>query len=204
MGTIRLVVFDLDGTLTRGDTVCCVLARRLGHFERMLELERTITDEPGIMRMREELVGYYRGRSAAELVSCLENLVFAPGAQEAARLLSKHGVSTAIATITWKFAAEWVARRLGVDHLMGTDLAADGTITHVFPMDKGRWVSSLMARLGLGADAVAVVGDSWLDRHMFDVVAHRYYVGAAPLPGLPTQHYPDGDLGEIAQAILRL
>lgn len=35
----RLVAFDLDGTLLRGDTVCEALARRMGHFERMRELE---------------------------------------------------------------------------------------------------------------------------------------------------------------------
>jgi len=29
MGTIRLVAFDLDGTLTRGDSVCCVIAAGL-------------------------------------------------------------------------------------------------------------------------------------------------------------------------------
>jgi phosphoserine phosphatase len=52
MGSIRLVVFDLDGTLTRGDTVCCVIARKLGHFERMLELERIITDDAGSRRDR--------------------------------------------------------------------------------------------------------------------------------------------------------
>ena len=202
MGTIRLVVFDLDGTLTRGDTVCCVLAHRLGRYQRMLELEQTISDEPGIIRMREELVGYYRGWSDAELTACLDALVWAPGAEEAARLLSKHGVSIGIATITWTFAAEWVARRLGVEHYIGTDLGADGTLTHVFPVDKGRRVSSLMTRFGLAPDAVAVVGDSWLDRYMFDVVAHRYFVGAKPPPDLDIQHYPDGDLAEIARAIL--
>ena len=41
---IRLVAFDLDGTLTRGDTVCEAIARGMGHVDRMRELE-AIADE---------------------------------------------------------------------------------------------------------------------------------------------------------------
>ena len=202
MTAIRLVAFDLDGTLTRGDTVCEVIARPLGHLDRMLELERTITDEPGIVAMREELAGYYRGRSFAELEKCLDGLVLAPGAREAFTLPAARGVSTAIVTITWEFAARWLARRLGADHVLASGLTPDGAITHVFPRDKGRWLSALMQQRGLGADEVAVVGDSWLDADMFAVATHRFFVGATPLPDLDARHYPGGDLAEIARVIV--
>ena len=35
----RLVTFDLDGTLVRGNSVCEVLAHKLGHLDRMRMLE---------------------------------------------------------------------------------------------------------------------------------------------------------------------
>jgi hypothetical protein len=38
---IRLVAFDLHGTLIRGETVCHVLARPLGWAQRMQVLELT-------------------------------------------------------------------------------------------------------------------------------------------------------------------
>ncbi len=38
---IKLVAFDLDGTLLRGSTVCQVLAGALGRAERMNELHVT-------------------------------------------------------------------------------------------------------------------------------------------------------------------
>jgi hypothetical protein len=36
-----LAVFDLDGTLLRGPTVCEVLARALGRLDRLWQLERS-------------------------------------------------------------------------------------------------------------------------------------------------------------------
>jgi phosphoserine phosphatase len=202
MGRIRLVAFDLDGTLVRGDTVCEVVARRLGHLDRMRELEREATDVPGLVRLREELAGYYRGRSGAELDACLDDLVLAPGIGDAFDLFATHGIRTAIVTITWTFAARWLARRFGDGDVLGCDLAPDGRITHVFPADKGHWLTALMARLGVGADEVAAVGDSWRDADMLAVAAHRFFVGPALLPGLDARHCPDGDLAAIARRIV--
>lgn len=199
---IRLVAFDLDGTLIRGDTVCEVIAEPLGHLDRMRELERDALDADGLIRMREELVGYYRVAGFPAVEAALDGLVLAPGAEEAFRLLAKHGVRMAIATLTWEFAAQRLAGRLGAHDVLGCGVAPDGGIAHVFPGDKGRWLSELMARLGLDAGAVAVVGDSWRDREMFEVAAHRFFVGPTPLPGLDACHYPDGDLAEIARAIV--
>ena len=199
---IRLVAFDLDGTLVRGDTVCDAIARELGHLERMRELDRAAVDAEHLVALREELAGYYRGRSRAEMESYLERLVLAPGAIDAFKLFGERGVSTAIVTLSWEFAAEWLARRLGAGHVYGTRLDPDGRMAHVFPGDKGTWLSALMARLGLAADDVAVVGDSWRDVEMFEVSSHRFFVAPTMLTGLDARHYPDGDLADIAREIV--
>jgi phosphoserine phosphatase len=203
MSAVRLVAFDLDGTLVRGDTTCEALARGLGHLDHERELDRLAVDADGLIRMREELAGYYRGRTHAELEACFDHLVLAPGATEAFKLFARRGITIAIVTLSWEFGAEWLARRLGADHVYGTRLEADGRVTHVFPGDKGTWLAALMAQLGLGADDVAVVGDSWRDVEMFAVATHRYYVAPAMFPGLDARHYPDGDLAEIAREILK-
>ncbi len=57
---VSLVAFDLDGTLIRGDTVCQVIARRMGHLECMDELE-LLTGLGGIAAARAELAGYMVG-----------------------------------------------------------------------------------------------------------------------------------------------
>jgi len=57
---IRLVAFDLDGTLIRADTCCEALARPLGRLERMREFERRTTVED-IAAARVEMAGWYGG-----------------------------------------------------------------------------------------------------------------------------------------------
>jgi phosphoserine phosphatase len=132
-----LVVFDLDGTLLRGLTVCEVLARPLGQGQRMQELERFRSREE-LQAAREEMAGWYRSASAGNLLRWLEGARFAEGAQNGVSLLRAHGVAVGIASITWSFAVEHFAGGLGVEYWLGTELQDSGEITHVWPEDNGR------------------------------------------------------------------
>jgi hypothetical protein len=117
-GRIRLVAFDLDGTLTRGDTVCEVIGRQMGHFRRVRALEAICgkqRDRDSVRLLRTELVSYYRAATRAKLRSFLSSLTLAPGARKGFDLLRRSGVTTAIVSITWEFAAEWLAEKLGAD-----------------------------------------------------------------------------------------
>ncbi len=198
---VSLVAFDLDGTLIRGDTVCQVIARRMGHLERMDELE-LLRELGDIAAARAELAGYYTAASRDELLSYLEGCVLAPGAEEGFALLQRHGMRTAIVSITWSFAAEWFADRLGADYWAGTRLAEDGRIEHFWPVDKARWLRDLMRRLGLRPEQVAAVGDSWGDAEMLRVVGHPFYVGHVVPEGLHAQHCPGADILELAREMV--
>ncbi len=198
---VSLVAFDLDGTLIRGDTVCQVIARRLGHLERMNELER-LTALEDIAAARRELVSYYAAVGGDELSSYLEGCVLAPGAREGLDLLRRHGVKTAIVSITWAFAAEWFARLLGADYCTGTGISADRRVEHFWPADKARWLLNLMGTLGLGPHQVAAVGDSWGDVEMLRAVGHPFYVGESLPDGLEAMHVSHGDILEVARRVL--
>ena len=175
MTVIRLVAFDLDGTLVRGDTVCEVIARRLGHLDHMRVLETEATDAASLIRVRSELARYYRGRSVSELGACRDDLAPAPGIREAFDLLAKHGIHTAIVTLTWAFAARWLASRLGLDAgavaVVGDswrDLEMFAVASHRFFVGS-TLVPGLDARHhpdgDLGAIAHAIVSASSFDRH---------------------------------------
>src|SRR6266545_7009846 len=99
---IRLAAFDLDGTLTRGETICQVLAKPLGWAERMEVLELASGRE-ALRAAREEMAGWYRGRRVEELCSYLDAAVLATGVVEGFRLLKRHGVELALVSITWLF-----------------------------------------------------------------------------------------------------
>lgn len=199
--SIRLVAFDLDGTLIRADTCCEALARPLGRLERMREFERRTTVE-GIAAARAEMAGWYGGIPDDTLCAPLAAVPLAPGAEAGFRLLRQHGIATAIVSITWEFAVARFARRLGADYFVGTGLAMGGRIAHFWPEDKARWVATLAGRLGCDLREVAAVGDSSGDVPMLRVVGAPFFVGRQLPESLgAVVHRPDGDIGWIARRI---
>ena len=197
-----LVAFDLDGTLLCGPTVCELLAAPLGRASEMRRFE-ALAGEAEIAAAREEMARWYAGRSPGELCAALAAARWAPGAREGVELLQKNGIEVVIASITWRFAAEWLARGLGVTRVLGTGLEPGGRVRHVWPRDKPHWVEAERAELAVPRTRVAAVGDSASDGDLLAAATLRFFVGpgaAPPLAGL--RHRPEGDLAAIAQEIL--
>lgn len=199
---IRLVAFDVDGTLIRPDTCCEAIARPLGRLERMREFER-LTTVAQITAARAEMASWYTGRSHAELCTPLADATLAPGVSVGFARLRRHGIATALVSITWDFAVAWFAQVLNADYYVGTNLAADGTITHFWPEDKARWIRALTVDRTIGLDQVAAVGDSAGDVPMLQTIGLPFFVGKSLPPGLPpVTHIPDGDIDQIARTII--
>ena len=200
-----LVVFDLDGTLLRGPTVCELLARPLGRLREMESFE-TLTTEAEIAQARVEIACWYNGVPRGQLLEPLRTARWAPRARESVARLLAAGVEVAIASITWQFAVEWFAHELGLSRFLGTGLSPEGTVQHVWARDKGTWLRELAAELGISCRRTAAIGDSSGDGPLLEAASLRFFVGAA-LPRAPrlrgVAHLPGGDLGEIVERILR-
>lgn len=79
MSRIRFVAFDLDGTLTRGDTVIECLATAMGFIERARELEalhEARRDRESLRVLREEIATSLRGFTEADLCGHLARLFY--------------------------------------------------------------------------------------------------------------------------------
>jgi HAD superfamily phosphoserine phosphatase-like hydrolase len=202
---IRLAAFDLDGTLVRDRTCVEAIARTISREEECAAFERLqMRGRPHVLAVtaaREAMAEWYRPYTYEELTAGLSELTLAPGSEEAFALLRRHGVVTAIVSITWSFAVEWFARRLGADYAHGTRLI-DGRVEHVWPADKGRWLRSLSKRLDLPQQAVAAVGDSEGDRELLEAAGVRYCVGARKVEVVDVVHMPRASILEIAQQVV--
>src|SRR5579884_606294 len=162
---IRLVAFDVDGTLVHGETLSETLARRVGYLSRMQEIER-IQEEIDFIPAREEIASWFRSIPFAELCTCLQSIRLAPGVKEGLALLKRHQIKIALVSITWEFAVEWLAQKLGADYFVGTRLSIEGDITHFWAQDKASWLCELAQQLDLHLEQIAAVGDSNGDRYM--------------------------------------
>ena len=204
MNTPGLVVFDFDGTLARGDSVCEVLARPLGKLARMQEFER-LRDQDSIANARAEMARWYESVSREELIGSLVNVRIADGAVDGISLLQAHGVEVAIASITWAFAIQPFAEHWEIERYLATKLHADGSIDHVWPEDKARWLVDLAAQLGVSNSRIAAVGDSAGDFEMLQAVGVPIYVGAdRPEHESSWLHWPSANIDQIAQHLIGL
>ncbi len=88
---------------------------------------------------RKEIASWYQGIPCTQLITILQRATWAPGTREGIRLLQAHGIAVVIALITSEFGVEWVARRLEIEHYLGTKLQPSGRTYHVWPRDKARW-----------------------------------------------------------------
>lgn len=201
---LRLVGFDLDGTLIRGTTCLEALAVPLGRHEdaRRFVGEFDLGDTAAAKAAVEQAARWFDGADIDRVCEHLTTVELTPGAHEAFALFRAAGVRTVIVSLTWSFAAEWYARLLGADAALGTAIRADGSVAHVLPADKGLWFKDLTERLGIEQHQTAAIGDSAGDLDLFAAAGRSVYVGDHLPPGCTATHAPRGDLAQIARALL--
>lgn len=201
---IKLVAFDVDGTLLRGPTLCECIADGIGRREEMRAIEGLISMKE-IEAARAEMLSWYQCYDRATLLRLVQCATFAPGAREGVAALKRAGVRVALVSITWQFAVDWLASELAVDFAVGTGWREDGTIVHFWPADKATWLAECAAKLGLRPAEIAAVGDSNGDIQMLEYAGRGYFVGPKRRDFSDhVQHWPDADIREIVRDILRV
>jgi HAD superfamily phosphoserine phosphatase-like hydrolase len=199
---IRLVAFDVDGTLLRGPTLCECIAAGIGKLEAMHAIER-LTDRSDITAARYEMLSWYRPHERATLLRHVRSAVLAPGAREGIAALRQSGVRVALVSITWEFAVQWLASELDADFVVGTRWHGADTIEHFWPEDKATWLSLRATELQVLSTDVAAVGDSAGDLAMLRWAGTGYFVGSSSHDLPPhVRYWPAADIGDIARDIL--
>ncbi len=203
-GRIRLVAFDLDGTLLRGDTVCTGIARGIGRLERMREMERGHELADGMSDVA-EIASWYLPLGRQRIESELSRLTPAPDADEGCRRLRDAGVDLVIISVTWEFAVQHFAERFGASDYAATPLDwTTGKFDDFDAKHKGPWLEAKIASLGLNPDQVAAVGDSPNDFGMFQTAGTSFCVGVTCGEFDSVNHRPNANILQIAEEILAL
>jgi HAD superfamily hydrolase (TIGR01490 family) len=205
VGSPDLAVFDLDGTLTRRDTMLPFLALVGGRRRVAAALVRTapalarsLLDRARRDDAKEQLIGLtLAGRRATD--------VDAAGADYAAHVAETELRPDMVARLRWHLAEGHecviasasveayvvpLARRLGVDRVVATrlEVGADGVLTGRLRGANCRGQEKLrrLAEL-LGSRAIGwAYGDSVDDQAMLDRAAHPLVVGRAPVSAVGT------------------
>jgi phosphoserine phosphatase len=168
-----IVAFDLDGTLVTGTSVCIHLAPWVSHRD-IEELESRY--DAGIItnqQVADRDGSFYARRARADAYMQLETIPLISGISDTIEWLRAHQLVPMIATVTWSFAAEFLAERFGFAAAAGCKMAEEdgillGTVArHFAPEDKATFVHDVAASEGVEMDRVVAVGDSQSDVPMF-------------------------------------
>ncbi|HET9869705.1 MAG TPA: HAD-IB family phosphatase [bacterium] len=176
----RLILFDLDGTLTRGVSTTRFLFRRAGDeaFFRGLE-SRWMRDEVGHLALARQVTERMAGWRVRDLERSLERIPKMRGIGHTVRTLKARGFYVALATLGYELSAAYFQKRYGFDGAWGTTLQVRrGVITgrgmRIFQEhQKAALLKRLARRLRVPLSGAVAVGDSRSDREVFKVAGRR-------------------------------
>lgn len=196
-----LVAFDVDGTLLRGETICECIARGIGKVDEMREFEK-LASQLDIASGRQAMLEWYKPHGRNDLLAHLSTIRLAPGVESGFARLRERGIKIALVSITWQFAVDWLAAKLGADYAIGTGWTDTDEIVPFWPDDKATWLSALARDLNIPPEQIVAVGDSPGDIPMLKFAGRGYYVGPT-MPELPPhiRHWSDADIAELVEDV---
>jgi phosphoserine phosphatase len=174
---IRLVSFDLDGTIFPNTTTCIELGKRLGHLSVIERLEAQYKNFEITNRQVAEGDAFaYAGQAVKDVESVILQIPTIQGFIETIGALKQRGILCLIVTVTWSFAARALANRYNMDGYAGAQMIEENGILagrvlqHFEAEDKVRFVEGFARQHGIPLAQCAAIGDSRSDIPLFGSV----------------------------------
>lgn len=186
---IRVVCFDLDGTLVSGTSTSQHLSDRLGHGSLIRELEEKYDrGNLSAQAFAEAEARFYSGLSLADISELLSDVPLIGGISETIEALRERGISAIIGTLAWRFAAQIITDRFGFAAasgvVMGVDAAGklSGRVErHFDELDKVAFVQAYCRLHSIPMSRVVAVGDARSDVPLFGTVGYSVALNATPV-----------------------
>lgn len=124
----RLIVFDMDSTLIQAEVIDEMAAVH-GIGEKVKEItERAMNGELNFDEALRERVALLKGLDRKKMEDIFHRLELTPGAEKFIKMVQGLGFKTAIVSGGFKYFAENLRRKLGIDYAFANDLDWDGDI----------------------------------------------------------------------------
>jgi len=174
----KLVVFDLDGTLTRERSIWEYIHIRLGKWYGFAEeyQKQFLTGKISYEEFCERDAQVWRGMRVEELLEIVKRVPFHPGADELIAHLKQKGFKLSVVSSGLSILSNWVHQKYGFDYSVSNDLLQDnGVLTgkvkiQVYYDKKAEWVKRILQEFDVRPEEVIAIGDSRGDIDMFQMV----------------------------------
>lgn len=179
----RIILFDLDGTLTYGISSTRFLFRRAGDeaFFEYLEKE-WLQDRMGHLELARQVTKRMTGWKIRDVERTLHLIPKIRGIAPTVRALKKKGYYVTLATLGYELCARYFQKRYGFDEVRGTTLEIkNGKITgrkmKIFQEhEKALFLRRVARDHGIPLSQTVAVGDSRSDREVFKIAGFKIAV----------------------------
>lgn len=175
---IRLVVFDLDGTLTTHNSSWWRLHEVFGtHGDGGRYYDEYFAGKITYHQWAELDAGLWKGRSLSEVQQIVDETELMPGAIETVRELKARDIRVAVLSGGIDILADQIARKVGIEYVLVNRIGhANGIITGEVDVlvgwgGKAKEIEQIAKDFDTPLSEIAFVGDGKNDIPVFSVVA---------------------------------
>jgi len=174
----KLVIFDLDGTLTRERSIWEYIHKRLEKWYGFAEdyQKQFLAGKISYEEFCERDAQVWKGMRVEEILDIVKTVPFHPGADELIAHLKKKGLKLSVVSSGLSVLSNWVDQKYGFDYSVSNDLLHEtGILTgrvriQVYFDQKAEWVKRILEKFKLRPEEVIAIGDSKGDLDMFQMV----------------------------------
>jgi phosphoserine phosphatase len=171
----KLVIFDLDGTLTQERSIWEYIHKQLGKWFGFAEeyQKRFLAGEISYDRFCELDAEVWKGMKVEALSKIVQGVPFHSGVDELIGHLKNKGLKLAMVSSGLSLLSSWVHQRFGFDYSVSNDLLHEkGTLTgkvkiQVYYDKKAVWVKKILKQFRVKPGEMIAIGDSRGDLELF-------------------------------------
>ncbi len=178
MSKFKLVMFDMDGTLIQ-DRGIFVIAEKKGFKEDLIKKIKDYRIE--FYKRSIDVAKLSKGLNKREILEIFRSIKLSENVKEVITELKKHNIKTGIATDSYKFLADDLKDRLGIDYTFANnliinediitgeleihnkDLTQDFFSGKIYSICKSCALEQLCKELGINLEEAIAVGDGKVD-----------------------------------------
>jgi phosphoserine phosphatase len=173
-----LVVFDLDGTLTKERSIWEYIHIQLGKWYGFAEeyQNRFLAGKISYEKFCERDAEVWKGMKVEEMMKIVKTVPFHPGTEELISHLKQRGLKLSMVSSGLSVLSDWVHQKFGFDYSVSNDLLHENGVLsgkvriQVHYDKKAEWVERIMKRFDVKPEEVIAIGDSKGDMDMFQMV----------------------------------
>jgi phosphoserine phosphatase len=174
----KLVIFDLDGTLTQERSIWEYIHKQLGKWYGFAEeyQNQFLAGKISYEEFCERDAQVWKGIKVNDLLEIVKTVPFHPGVDELINYLKQKGLKLSMVSSGLSLLTHWVHEKYGFDYSVSNDLLHENGVLigrvkiQVYYDKKAEWVEKILRQFGVKPEEVIAIGDSKGDIDMFQMV----------------------------------